>query len=1209
MASFNPLDVLLQKVFVLATGTAASRVELNNLAGLLGPSGNDYASLIRAIDGHMASYAVQYGVITAVQDVIANGTGQRIDTSEAKKLINDFISPDGKSGWGNLFANYVLSTSDNGKALQNRAEAAQEFIELIATANKNELLNGAAIHQAVKTQIDSIDKNVSTLNQAKEALGLIATHLNSSGLYVKAIDGYLSGATTFVDFDRDKFQDNGEWFTKTDSGGNLNLSKMAMGKNMIATGGTDIMTGQAFLGTLSAPVGSTVITPLTTLVDALVDKGHSVASAKSLVQTGLAVPFVNLLTYDPLPVLADSLSTPSSKATALQVQSISQQVAGVLTNAMVMLTKEGKPKASAFDAIVSSVADELASSPAVKLDDAKTVKTIFQNAANKIGSSDLFAQAEKLAGVVADVNGKAAAATTVLDLGKLHVIAQYDLPKAINTTASFDPTGFSGTGLTTKIGAATPKDVLPGVPFGSSTTSPTPPTTSTTPPVLLDMYVSSDGKKIILNYDQTLSPISANKSNFSVSVNSASNTVDTVSSSGKTVELGLANTIADTDIVRLSYIAPTVDNTLSNQAIQNGVGIDAASINAPTLVKNSSTVPAANNKPVLSSIETDVTGQSIIIKYNKDLAAGATQLPDPSAFELFVDGVKTSVSSVSPYDSSSLEIKLTTAVKISNDLKLSYKNISVDNTLRNKAIQDTLGNDASGFTQEAVTNKAADPKVTITAADYDKTTNTLTLDGTLLYDLLSKTEASSTSIINRLDWSKIVWDINSDLASTRDVYFSSGDINSAVINNGKIVITLANAKASALEAETEFALEGSKKDDSIIISSGFTKNWLGNPSSTDAANLKITFDAAPIITSTQLENYDGKYHFTIGFDKSISLVDSKKAGLFVSFINGTSTNNLTAIGGAIYTDSSGKLHIEIPELAVGSDKKVILQISDNLVQDTNGKQNKLDNINRDLSSITPPSPEKNSPITVDLATKKVFIKFDEAITPAKDLSDLKLKIMFSKDKGAGFKEPLSAKDNIYIDNTENLVIVFDEIPSYIKNDIYFQIEKGALQDTEGNTSLLIESRKYPTLIKDSSTTTGNLTHIGTNGPDTLIGGSGDDILTGNDGNDVFVFDYKPLNNSSDTITDFNVGEDKIHISKTAFDKLKSLGSLSSAEFLSLSVAGEKNATTKDNRLIYNTADGNLYYDADGSELAANPILIGTFTGTPSLSVSDFVIIA
>lgn len=147
---------------------------------------------------------------------------------------------------------------------------------------------------------------------------------------------------------------------------------------------------------------------------------------------------------------------------------------------------------------------------------------------------------------------------------------------------------------------------------------------------------------------------------------------------------------------------------------------------------------------------------------------------------------------------------------------------------------------------------------------------------------------------------------------------------------------------------------------------------------------------------------------------------------------------MTAIGGAVYTDSSGKLHIEFPESAVGSDKKVTLQIGDNLVQDSNGKQNKLDNINRDLSSITPPSPEKNSPITVDVATKKVFIKFDEAITAAKDLSDLKLKIMFSKDKGVSFKEPLSAKDNIYIDNTKNLVIVFDELQVILKTIFTFK---------------------------------------------------------------------------------------------------------------------------------------------------------------------------
>lgn len=701
MASFNPLDVLLQKVFVLATGTAASRVELNNLAGLLGPSGNDYASLIRAIDGHMASYAVQYGMITAVQDVIANGTGQRIDTSEAKKLINDFISADGKSGWGNLFANYVLSTSDNGKALQNRAEAAQEFIELIATANKNELLNGAAIHQAVKTQIDSIDKNVSTLNQAKEALGLIATHLNSSGLYVKAIDGYLSGATTFVDFDRDKFQDNGEWFTKTDSGGNLNLSKMAMGKNMIATGGTDIMTGQAFLGTLSAPVGSTVITPLTTLVDALVDKGHSVASAKSLVQTGLAVPFVNLLTYDPLPVLADSLSTPSSKATALQVQSISQQVAGVLTNAMVMLTKEGKPKASAFDAIVSSVADELASSPAVKLDDAKTVKTIFQNAANKIGSSDLFAQAEKLAGVVADVNGKAAAATTVLDLGKLHVIAQYDLPKAINTTASFDPTGFSGTGLTTKIGAATPKDVLPGVSLGDIS-SPSKPDTKA--PLLLNASISS--KDIILLYDQNLysgniSSKDVLKNLFSVSVDTIKSLVTGVVISGPQVKVSIADEVFGQQVVKLSYTPPEKDDSLANQAIQNNQGIDASAISYSTLVNNLNPDSTDKTPPELfGSITTSDDLLKVILTFNEKLSS-LTFFPPLFSIK-DVDINKEIAIKHAKVVGEKVEIILEEMLPTGINAEVSYQKPAVYERDNVNVIRDLVGNIAADFTSKKI---------------------------------------------------------------------------------------------------------------------------------------------------------------------------------------------------------------------------------------------------------------------------------------------------------------------------------------------------------------------------------------------------------------------------------------------------------------------------------------------------------------------------
>ena len=48
---------------------------------------------------------------------------------------------------------------------------------------------------------------------------------------------------------------------------------------LLATGGTDISTGLAFTGLLRAPAGSTMITPLTTLVQGLLDADTSTGSA------------------------------------------------------------------------------------------------------------------------------------------------------------------------------------------------------------------------------------------------------------------------------------------------------------------------------------------------------------------------------------------------------------------------------------------------------------------------------------------------------------------------------------------------------------------------------------------------------------------------------------------------------------------------------------------------------------------------------------------------------------------------------------------------------------------------------------------------------------------------------------------------------------------------------------------------------------------
>ncbi|MEZ0168379.1 Ig-like domain-containing protein [Microvirga sp. TS319] len=110
---------------------------------------------------------------------------------------------------------------------------------------------------------------------------------------------------------------------------------------------------------------------------------------------------------------------------------------------------------------------------------------------------------------------------------------------------------------------------------------------------------------------------------------------------------------------------------------------------------------------------------------------------------------------------------------------------------------------------------------------------------------------------------------------------------------------------------------------------------------------------------------------------------------------------------------------------------------------------------------------------------------------------------------------------------------------------------------------------------------GNDTIDGGAGNDLIYGGAGNDVLTGGDGYDTFVFDTPLGPNNVDTITDFNPVYDTIRLDRAAFTAFTKVGTLAVGSF----VIGTK-ALDADDRIIYDSSAGALFYDADGNGAGA-----------------------
>lgn len=292
----------------------------------------------------------------------------------------------------------------------------------------------------------------------------------------RAIDGYISGATVFLDADNDGALDSGEIWTTTDSQGNYTLASTNTSAPIVLFGGTDISTNQALVGTLKAPAGSTVVTPLTTMMQSMMASGLSEASAQSQIATMLGISSLpDLNDFDPV---AQSSSGNSSAVTqAAQVMKAAIQVQNMVTTmSALMVGAGGVTSAAATAAIFQALASQATSaSGAVDFSNSSNVSSLIDSVASNLsltGDADLAAAKATVASVIANVtsavntafNADPSGGTDLLaSLANVATVAQGSATTAIqNAFTSGDLSGsltslgsdFSGANLTNAIASA-----------------------------------------------------------------------------------------------------------------------------------------------------------------------------------------------------------------------------------------------------------------------------------------------------------------------------------------------------------------------------------------------------------------------------------------------------------------------------------------------------------------------------------------------------------------------------------------------------------------------------------------------------------------------------------------------------------------------------------------------------------------------------------
>ncbi|HIJ91705.1 MAG: hypothetical protein OEV73_08615, partial [Desulfobulbaceae bacterium] len=378
----------------------------------------------------MAAGATQAAIIAELTQALSSVAPENVNwgaaatnynTSIATKIVGNLAGSSASAADKADAINYMVSQMAAGQSVGQMVDWAITALDSVAHTDGTWGEASTLFDNRIEvSQYYSVDKagtatDLGTLQQALAAVTASAASVATAKamfdtpLSGRAQDGYLSGATVFVDLNGDGIHNPGETSVTTDAAGNFTLPAGAFGR-IVASGGTDIATNLPFSGSFTAPAGSTVVNPLTTLVQSMVEQGMDSAAAMTQVQIALGLSAdTDLSSFDPIAELsgANASQAQAVLAAAVQVNNLFTMVATAMTGAEAGLSMQ-----TAFAQVVTAMTAQITAATAtLDLADATMLEAVHNASAgeNTTLAASMAVLSADISQMVADNNGTIAA--------------------------------------------------------------------------------------------------------------------------------------------------------------------------------------------------------------------------------------------------------------------------------------------------------------------------------------------------------------------------------------------------------------------------------------------------------------------------------------------------------------------------------------------------------------------------------------------------------------------------------------------------------------------------------------------------------------------------------------------------------------------------------------------------------------------------------